>query len=103
MIRNILLIHLLTTRLPPSAFTYTPPRTSRRNLPLNLMTQIPEFPIVRAVDVVGEFVAEGGADGVVGAVAVVGVGAETQFDDLAGVAVEAEEAGGAFVGGGGVG
>lgn len=67
------------------------------------MTQVPKLAIVGTVDVVGEFVAEGGADGVVGAVAVVGVGTETEFDDLAGVAVEAEETGGAFVGGGGVG
>lgn len=99
-IRDLLagLVGLAVANAVPAALPVGP-----RDLALDLVAQVPEVPIVRAVDVVRELVAEGVADGLVVAVAVVGVGAQAQLDDLAAVAVQAQDARRPFVAGLGVG
>lgn len=69
------------------------------DLALDFVTQVPELAVVVAVHVVGELVAQGVADGLVVAVAVVRVGAQAQLDDGAPVAVQPQDARGALVAG----
>ena len=59
------------------------------DLALNLMAQVPELAIVQPMHVVRQLVAQRLADGLVVAVAVVGVGAQAELDDFAAVAVQA--------------